>query len=211
MERTDANGPGPGGAHLDEATWERLACGELSAPERIRARTHIAACGECARIDAALSTLREEALTFDPGVPERSAAPAARPVVRWLAMAAGLAVAVGGAAYLLRSPALQPDGPATVRGAQDARPQARAPLGAQKVAPQSFSWAPIPHARRYQVKLFSADAQPIWTSPPIEGTTTPWPDGFSAPGTYYWQVTALPLDVSSELVDVTIGPGADRR
>ena len=48
-------------SHLDDATWERLASGELGAGARTAAFDHIVACGECARIWKGLERLREDA------------------------------------------------------------------------------------------------------------------------------------------------------
>jgi hypothetical protein len=130
--------------------------------------------------------------------------------MRWLAMAAGILLALGATGYFLQAGSPGRPGPLTVRGAQADRPRALSPLGAQKVAPQTFAWTALPHARGYRVTLFGADAQPLWTSPRTSATTLPWPPGFARSGTYYWQVVALPGNVASELVDVTIGPGGPR-
>jgi hypothetical protein len=88
-------------AHLDDATWERLACGELRGGEREAALAHVVACAECSELWRGLDALREGARAFDPQVPRvGSAAPQGvqRP---WLpAVAACLAIAVAGLAGL---------------------------------------------------------------------------------------------------------------
>jgi len=208
METTDAS-------HLDEATWEKLACDELTAPERIRARTHITACPECARIDTALRALREEAKAFDPGVPADAPLPFVRPpartAVRWLALAASLAVGVGGAAFLLRDVTPSRPGDLTVRGTLSSRPTPLTPLGAQHAPVPDFSWTAVPNARAYRVTLLDANAKPVWTSAQTDRTQLAWPAEIKTPGTYYWQVVALPMETSSELVDVTMRPAASPR
>jgi hypothetical protein len=197
---------GRGERHLEEADWERLALDELSPEARRAARAHIERCEECGRIDRALRELRQEAQTFDPGVPAERR-PSAAP--RWLAAIAAAVVAVAGVGLYRLS--TRRTGVEQVRGVATARPSDLSPHGVQRVRPRALRWSPVTRAIGYRVKLYDARAVPIWTSPTVSGTTLAWPDQVGAAGTYYWQVTALPSGATSEMTDVTIGPDADPR
>jgi hypothetical protein len=75
--------------HPSDATWERLALGELPVAERAAAIEHALGCPDCRRVYKALLALEEGARAFDPGVP--GARPRGR---RWIvAGSAALAIA----------------------------------------------------------------------------------------------------------------------
>ena len=59
----------PRGGHLDDDTWERLACGELDESERLLAIEHVTSCEECDRIYRALDVLSKEARAIHPDLP----------------------------------------------------------------------------------------------------------------------------------------------
>jgi hypothetical protein len=204
--------------HVDDPTWERLACGELSAEERERALDHAARCAACGRILRALTHLAREARAVDPEAPGALAvAVASPPRARWVWGALAAAAAV--LAVVALGPRLAPPGavrPSGLRGGGvDDRPVPSAPRDEQAVAPQAFSWQGLANARRYHVELLDAAGERLWLSPEVEGTALGWPESVpAAPGLYYWRVTAT-LEPrgqtrASPLVRFEIRPSADR-
>lgn len=84
-------------AHLDDPTWERYACYELTPREREAADMHIAACSGCRTIARELGILARKARAFDPAVPTSELHAVTRQGFRWdlvAAASAGAALAV---------------------------------------------------------------------------------------------------------------------
>ncbi len=185
----------PQSDHLDESTWERLACGELGADERRSAFDHITRCDACRRILRAVEALHEGAQELDPGAPRRgpwSHGPTGSPTRQvWLWAAAAAATAIAGLAVLLLPPPTVPT--AAIRGEAPAAAEPVEPAGALSRAPDVLRWQPATGARGYRVELLDADGDPLWTSPAVTSTGLPWPDEVApVPGTYYWRVLVLP-------------------
>lgn len=193
--------------HPDEALFERLACGELSADERLRLSDHVARCASCAGVWRGVQALRAEA--------ER-AAPRAR-VLRFPARA-GWAVGLAAAAVLALAflmprgaggPGAAPPPTDTLRssGAADA-PLPVSPRGQLTRAAGLLRWQALPGARAYRVQVLAADGTPLWTSGETRAQELAWPAGIAvAPGRYYWQVVAVGdarEERASELVDFEI-------
>lgn len=174
-------------AHPDEATWDRLASGELEAGARNAAFDHIVGCERCSRIWRGVLTLESEAQAQ--GLIPR-AAPAR---VSWLrspllplALAATLVLAIGGM-VLLR----QPTGDQTsLRGTARAEVEhLTTTIGADGVP--TFAWTPLVTATRYRLDLFSIDGRPLWTRE-VQAPTVRWPDDeLRTTGAYRWRVEAL--------------------
>lgn len=199
--------------HLDESTWERLACGELGPAERRAAFDHITRCASCRRILRAVEALHEGAQKIDPEAPRRgpwSHGPTTRSARQvWLWAAAAAAVAVACLAVLLLPPPTVPT--AAIRGEVPAAAEPVEPIGKLSRAPAALRWQPAAGARGYRVEMLDADAEPLWTSRTVTATALPWPDEVAAtPGTYYWRVLAMPAEGgpprSSSLVRFDLGP-----
>jgi len=185
--------------HLDEATWDRLAGGELDEAGRGAAFDHITACERCAQIWHGVVALQEEAAAQ--GLIERHEATAP---ARWLGRrsageggwpswlvpfaAAALVILALGAVFLTRSQAPQPDVMRTGSGLAsiEALMVAYTPDGVP-----AFVWAPVADATRYRVEVFTDDGRPVW-SREADRPPAPWPaDVPRSPGTYRWRVEAL--------------------
>ena len=182
--------------HPSDAEWEALALGELPPARREALADHATRCAECALVQRGLGMLARDAAAFDPGVP-RAVAPRATAVpARWVYGGLAAAAAVVLVLLLPGRPGPQPGPPPSldpVRSAPRAAPVALTPSGPLTEAPRAFRWQAIPDARRYRVELSSAEGDRLWTSPPLQGDTTPWPtDVPAAPGVYHWLVVALP-------------------
>jgi hypothetical protein len=140
---------------------------------------HVATCPSCAADFRLLRELHAEA---------SRGAGAGRPSRRvWLAAAAAALAAVALVPLLLRAPADR------VRGtADDVRPADGAVL---EKAPEALAWPPEPGARAYRVRLFQADASPLWDSGEVTGPPVRLPaehqGGMRAGGSWYWTVEAL--------------------
>jgi hypothetical protein len=147
--------------------------------ERQALADHVATCASCAADFRLLRELHAEA--------SRDAA-AGRPSRRvWLAAAAAALAAVALLPLLLREPADQ------VRGtANEVRPADGAVL---ERAPEVLAWPAEPGARAYRVRLFQADATPLWDSGEVAGPPVRLPAeqlaGMRAGGSWYWTVEAL--------------------
>jgi hypothetical protein len=187
--------------HVDEESWERLACGELSAEEREQAIDHASKCSECASVLRALLVLEREAHELDPLVPAGIAVTSPRPRGRNLmrgAIAVAAAVAAATIVWLtvpLSSRVPQPPvpDPDTLRSVGESeRPVPRSPLDEVARAPERFSWEGSADARAYEVELFDADGELIWESGEVVATSIPWPETHAPePGRYYWRVVAI--------------------
>ena len=178
------------GEHVDDPTWERLACGEIGPAERVRVSEHITSCAVCGAIYRALTDLREEAQRFDPGAPAADSREFRAWLASWrqaLAVAAALTLVVVALTYR-REPS------STTRGGDAAAGvSTTAPAGTAAANPAlEFRWAPVAGADHYRLTLHAADGLPLWTSPNLSETKAGWPATVAAaPGTYFWQVFAL--------------------
>lgn len=174
-------------AHPDEATWERLAVGELDAAARDAAFDHITACQRCSRIWRGVLTLKHEAQAqgLIPGDAPARAAWLRSPVVQ-LALAASLVLAIGGI-VLLR----QPTGDqTTMRGTALAEVEGLTTTKGADGVP-AFAWTPLSGATGYRVEVFSEDGRPVWTRE-VNAPPARWPaDVLRTAGTYRWRVEAL--------------------
>ncbi len=186
-EGISAPGPCPG-----EAALAALATGELEREERARIADHVVACRRCAADYRTLRDLHRQA-TLDAGGDAGSAAvshPLSPPRRRRrfaLALAAGVALAVG-ATFFWR---LAPAPPARSGGvpALVSSPQDRTRLPA---APSRFAWSAQPDADAYRVELYDADSTLIWESGELERPAADVPAavaaGLERGRTYYWRV-----------------------
>ncbi len=180
---SSATSPG----HLDDATWERLACDELSTPEADAALRHIQACAECTTVHRGVGALRQEAPRFDSGAPGGAALRRRRPMLVAAALAA--AAVVVAALVLPGSLAVVPLRSAAPAG----EPVAVAPVGPLSAAPGLFQWQAVPGVALYRVSLLGADGAVVWASEPVPGTSLAWPsEVVASPGKYFWQLTAYP-------------------
>jgi hypothetical protein len=177
--------------HLDEATWERLACGELGADAHSAAADHVSRCAECAAVYRALSALRQQAHQFDSGAPSPELG-AVRHVLRWsgvwraaLATAAIVMVVV----FVRQSR----EAPVTRAGTVTIPIVTLAPGSASPAGGgPTFEWKPVANANHYRVELYAVDGLPLWKSADLVATAVRWPTTLKAvPGTYYWQVVAI--------------------
>ena len=168
----------PEGEHVDEATWERFALGELDGAARARLVEHVSSCAGCARAWRAVNALATEARAVDPALPAPSAAPVERPRRNlWRAASVGLAAAAALVFFvsLRRDPA-----PETLRGA----PQAA--INLRSDGPR-VTWTPVAGAEEYRVRVFSEDGRPLW-SVTTSANEASWPDAVA--GSYSWSVEA---------------------
>lgn len=174
-------------AHPDEATWERLAHGEIAAPARDAWFDHILACERCSRIWRGVLTLQGEAV--DQGLIPRAVPARAgwlRSPLLPLALAATLLLAIGGIVINLR----MADDPTALRGrALAVVEHLTTTIGPDGVT--NFDWTPVATATTYRVDLFSDDGRPAWTRE-VDAPPARWPDDEPrAAGKYRWRVEAL--------------------
>lgn len=175
----DANG------HPDDATWERLATGELDPAARDAAFDHITSCERCSRIWRGVLTLKSEAqLRRLIPADARSSWQRSRTVM--LAVAATLVLAVGGITfdrYLIKDEAKSRGNAAAL--VEDATTT----IGADGVP--TLTWKPTTGASQYLVEVFFEDGRPAW-SLDVEAPAARWPaDVLRTPGIYRWRVDAL--------------------
>lgn len=175
------------GAHLTEAEWEQLTCGELDADARERMHAHIIACSRCTEIRQSLDELREEAQTFDPGaqVPPRVIAKPWWFAVSGLAAAAAIVIIV-----VMNRPTLEPR--EATRAASSSvvvsvtTPQRDAILEARR-----FAWESVPAADTYEVRVSAVDGGAVWSSRVAAAEAALPRDLTLQTGQYYVQITAL--------------------
>ncbi len=209
-------GPEPPSPHLEEETWERLACDELSPAEHQVALDHITACPECASTFRGLAMLSREAHEFDKSAlgmragtesqnvgfrRSRSHRPSRLFLGSLLATAAALLIFI---ALPVNRPK-ENNEPDRITDALRARPESQpipaAPVGPVSEPPVAFSWEGVPGASRYRVELFSAEAEPLWQSGLVETTSLDFPADLALePGRYYWQVRAFPSEGTNPAV-----------
>jgi hypothetical protein len=179
--------------HVDEAVWERLACGELDAAEKAAVFDHATRCAVCARIHRALATLESDARAAGLDIPgSRPAAPSTTRTRTRLTWAIGGLAATAALAVAVLIPRPQP-GPVEdpLRSGRDRAPVPLAPVGALTSPPAAFRWEGVPGAKAYRVELTNADGDVLWSSTPRAPTSADW-DGTRVlpPGKYYWRVVA---------------------
>jgi hypothetical protein len=190
--------------HPDEATWERLAAGELDAAARDAAFDHITACERCSRIWRGLLTLKGDAQAqglIPADVPAR--APWRQSPIVTLAIAATLILAIGGVVINRRL-----NDQAKSRGNAMALVEEPATTTGADGVP-TLTWKPTSGASQYRVEMFSEDGTPVWS---LEAKAPParWPvDVLRKAGTYRWRVEALNAGAvlaRSRLVVLTVAP-----
>jgi hypothetical protein len=94
---------GEGSEHPDEESWVCFASGDLQATDRDRLIDHVLACTECAAVYRAVREVGRGALEFDPAaLRPHTSTPRVRSIFPYLAVAAGLTIAAGGA-YVFRA------------------------------------------------------------------------------------------------------------
>jgi hypothetical protein len=163
--------------HLDEETWERLACGELGGA-RAGVMEHIVECPPCARTYRAILEMTAGARSFDPGAPgaARPRSWSWRPLV-----AAGGALALAAALVLfLRSRPQETD---DERLRAPTRPEVTIVEGAP------LRWKAMAGAETYRVRIYTAEGTPAWSSAPSAELEVAPPE--LPPGAYRWEVEAL--------------------
>lgn len=180
--------------HLPEAQWERLACGEMSAPERERALEHVTRCSLCADLYRGLMQLGEEARLFDPGAPRATEAapwPAWERVPGWARWAAAAAViAVGVLPWVPRQTPVS--SPTTRAPAAPLSLVLLEPSGTTATLPRQFRWRGMAEAETYRVRLFREDGLLLWTSAALADNAVDWPETLELPpGRYFWEVEAF--------------------
>ena len=83
-----------------------------------------------------------------------------------------------------------------------------APVGAVESA-NVFTWSSVPHADRYQLRVFDSDGGVAWESETTDTVLTPPPTITLRPGSsYYWKVqahTGFDRSASTDLVEFSIG------
>lgn len=193
--------------HVADATWDRLACGELTPAERERAVEHIVRCPDCMLLYQTLGRFHEGARAIDAQAPVAGPSLDTSPPLRaprglvgglLLTMAAALAwVALGPLGLFTtgfgKGVPASPSAPGDVlRSRASAAPVPLAPIGESGSRVAQFRWRGVPTARAYRVRVFDADGELIWASGDVTATELAWPQAFVArPGRYYWQVVAF--------------------
>ena len=176
--------------HPDEATWDRLAHGEIAAPERDALFDHITACTSCSQIWRGVVTLRSEAQAQ--GLIPRDVATRTawlRSPVVYLAVAATLVAVISGV-VMNRQTVTDLSGDRSVMRSNGAV-AVEDPSASTERGVTTFTWAPLPGAASYRVSAFSDEGLPVWTrevaAPPLA-----WPAEIAREaGRYRWRVEAL--------------------
>jgi hypothetical protein len=168
---------------LDPATVLAAIEGEPSAREH--AVDHAGRCSACAE-DLRLALGLE-------GLAEVRREP--RTSVRWLRLAASIAIGAGLALAAMRIVQVSPDDPAAIRGEADSTwsdttPADRATISA---APTRLAWAPRPAATEYSAAIVDEESKLIWESPRVSIPRADLPeevvDRLHGGGVFYWRVT----------------------
>lgn len=102
-----ARATAPATAHPDEDTWVRFGSGDLAAGERDRLADHVLTCDECRALYRAVEHVWNGASAIDGAAPRVAVAQSRRPPV-WLAVAAGLLLAVAGLIFVRSSRPTEP-------------------------------------------------------------------------------------------------------
>lgn len=177
--------------HLQEAEWERLACGEMSAAERARSLEHVTRCTLCADLYRGLVRLGEEARLFDPRAPRAAAPwPAWGRVPGWARWAAAAVIAVGVLTWVPRQPPVS--SPMTRAPAAPSSLVPLEPSGTIATLPRQLRWKGMADAETYRVRLFREDGLLLWTSAALAENGVDWPVTLElAPAKYFWEVEAF--------------------
>lgn len=178
--------------HVDEATWDLIAAGEIDPPRRDAAFDHILSCARCARIWHGVQELQRAATSDGLIAPD---APLASP---WhysrfvpLAVAATLVLAIAGVAIVQQRDA----DPGALRSSASLPPVDGLMLAYSPAGVPTFAWTPVATATRYHVDIFTDDGRPVWSGEAV-APPMPWPDGVPRPtGAYRWRVEAVSADV----------------
>lgn len=209
--------------HPADDVWERMACDELTDPERDNVLDHIIACPQCREIHRAILVVKERAHSFDPGAPK----PPPRGTWwtrmvgghRWVFPSAFAAAAVVVMVVVnpLNRAGLSPDSPvgdSAITRSHDSGADVRllAPMGEVAGLPLSFSWQAPASVDGFVVELLDGEGEPLWTSPETVKTEVPWPSDLEAKaGRYYWRVHSYGRGSvgvsSSDLIVFDIVPG----
>lgn len=178
--------------HLDPAEVAAYVDRVMERDARQRIEAHLASCAEC----------REELVDAT-----RIAAtlPHQRRISMWVPAAAAAALMVMVVwPRAVREPALDHrEAPVTVTVA----PRALAPVGAVDSAPMLL-WSSVPHADRYEVRVFAADGSVLWERE-TNDTSVAIPDsiGLRSRQSYHWKVEALTgfdRRAASELIEFSV-------
>ena len=182
---------GTGEGHLDEATWDRIASGDIAPSARDHAFDHVVECAACSRVWRGILELKNEAESQGLIAPAaRSSPPAWRSRYVPLAIAATIAIAVAGV-LLTRLPAPQPG---TVRGTATVAAIEGLMMAYDPGGVPTLVWPPNPAATHYRVEVFFEDGRPAWSAD-IATPPARWPDNTPrAKGAYRWRVDALDAD-----------------
>lgn len=167
-----------------------LALARREGPEEARLATldHVMACVDCRREFDLLRSIEQAAR-------EAGAARTVRPR-KWFipaALAASLLLAVG-----LGRQLLGPSHDDTTRGSASGAivllgPGTEMPAG----EPLTFTWRPVPGARRYELELLDAGGSVAATAATSDTSASPEAAGALPPGQYRWWVRATTADAGS--------------
>ncbi|MCH9649775.1 MAG: zf-HC2 domain-containing protein [Deltaproteobacteria bacterium] len=205
--------------HVEDETFLRMACNELTAAETAAVQAHLELCQDCGRVWQAVSKVREAAVEFDPGaVPPVDSRFGGREKPRrwWLGSAAAAALVVMAVVVprLLGppdSPKPSTHTPQVVRSGQERGPRLFSPVENSQVSKVRFEWSFLDDASGYTVELLDEDGAAIWTSRRLQENLVDWPPSLARePGNYYWRVSAHFPDgeetISSPLTLFTLLP-----
>lgn len=173
--------------HLDDATWERLAHGEIAGPARDAWFDHILGCERCSRIWRGVLTLQNEAQAAGL-IPRDEPVRVAwlRPPVVAFALAATLVLAIAGVVIHRR----MTDDSSTMRGGVTAVVENLTTTTASDGVP-SLAWTTVATATSYKIDLFSEDGRPVWARE-VDAPPARWPDNVPrTAGKYRWKVDAM--------------------
>ena len=180
------------GGHLDPSDVAAYIDRVVEPSTRHRIEAHLASCAECRDelVDATriLATL-----------------PRRHRVSAWIAATAAAAIV-----FMLVLPRDTRDAGTEHREAPvtaTVAPQAVSPVGFVDSAP-TLRWTSVPHADRYQVRIFSAGGSVLWERE-TNDTTIAVPDsvGVRAGRAYYWKVEAqagFDRRAASELIEFSV-------
>jgi hypothetical protein len=178
-----------GTPHLDDATLERFAAGELDANERARARAHANSCPPCAALLEGVTLLQAGARQFDPGAPQMARGVGGR---RWIPIAIAATIVLGVVVPMITGRLSAPtEPPSTARSARRDVPVAISPTGEITGMPTRFEWQPVDGARSYELLVFREDGTLLWERR-LTGMAADRPAELQLPpAKYYWRVRAF--------------------
>jgi hypothetical protein len=187
-------------AHVDEATWEKLAMNELDGNVRAEPLRHAMACPRCRTIYRGVRALGDAARA------EGLVPPPKRSPIRAWALGAGAVVVAAAAVVIAVIVVRDPGATRTTRGARSGAEIVVA-YPAHVRAGDPLTWSPVAGAAAYRVEIFTADGVPARS----DRTAIPsiaWPA--LASGAYRLRVTAITGDdatlATSRLVAIEVAP-----